>query len=337
MLRFEHSSFLYLLFLLILIGLVFIAVLAWKRRAIRKMGDKDLVAELFTGYSRRLFNLKFWLLFLGFAFIALGAANLQLGDTLQKVTKKGVDVMIALDVSNSMLAEDIQPDRLTRAKQLVSRLLTKIPNDRVGLVVFAGNAYLQMPLTVDFSAAKMYLSTADPGMAPTQGTAFDKAIASCEKAFDQKEHQHKAVILISDGEDWSEEGIQAAKNAHKEGVVINTVGVGTVKGAPIRDPKTGDYKKDEKGNLILTKLNPKILRAIAAAGNGIYQHLDQTDKAVSALTQELNTMKKKEYGENIFADYKSYFQYFIALGLLLIVIEFFLPETVRKREEAATG
>ncbi len=329
MLRFEHSTFLYLLFLLILIGLVFIAVLAWKRKAIGRIGDKNLVTQLFTGYSPLFFRLKFWLLFFGFAFIALGAANLQMGDKLQKVTKKGVDVMIALDVSNSMLAEDVRPNRLVRAKQLISKLMQKITNDRIGLVVFAGNAYLQMPLTVDFSAAKMYLSTIEPGLVPTQGTAIDKAIARCRKAFNQKEHLHKAVVLISDGEDWSEEGIEAAKQAHKAGVVIQTIGVGTTKGAPIRDPKTGQYMKDKESNLVVTHLNEKVLQAIAKAGNGSYQHLNNTDKAAAELADQLNNMEKKTYGENLFANYKSYFQYFIALGLLLLLIEFFIPETAR--------
>lgn len=331
MLRFEHSQYLYALLLLILIGLVFAGVLAWKRKTIRKIGDKTLVQQLFTGYSKRMFNLKFGLLFFGFAFIALGAANLQMGSKMQKITRKGVDVMIALDVSNSMLAEDVQPSRLERAKQLVSRLLDKITNDRIGLVVFAGNAYLQMPLTVDYSAARMYLSTIDPSMIPTQGTAIDKAIQRSNKAFNQKERKHKAIIIISDGEDWSNEAIEAAKKAHDNGDVISTVGVGSPQGAPIRNPQTGDYKKDDKGDLVLTKLNEDALRAIAASGNGVYQHLGNTEAVVQTLVDQLNKMQKKEYGENIFTDYNSYFQYFIGLGLILLLLEFFLPETTKKR------
>lgn len=334
MLRFEHSQYLYALFLLILIGLIFVGVLAWKQRTIRKIGDKSLVQQLFTGYSKRLFSLKFWLLFFGFAFIALGAANLQMGSKMQKITRKGVDVMIALDVSNSMLAQDVQPSRLDRARQLVNRLLDKVSNDRVGLVVFAGNAYLQMPLTVDYSAARMYLSTANPALIPTQGTAIDKAIQRSDKAFNQKERKHKAIIIISDGEDWSNEAIEAAKKAHDNGDVINTIGVGSPKGAPIRNPQTGDYKRDDDGNLVLTKLNEDALKSIAAAGNGIYQHLGNTEAVVQTLTDQLNKMQKKEYGENIFTDYNSYFQYFIGLGLLLLVIEFFIPETTQKHFSA---
>ncbi len=295
------------------------------------MGDKNLVTKLFTGYSSRLFKLKFWLLFFGFAFITLGAANLQMGDKLEKVTKKGVDVMVALDVSNSMLAQDIKPNRLQRAKHLITKLMDKNPNDRIGLVVFAGNAYLQMPITVDFSAAKMYLNTITPGMIPTQGTAIDDAIQRSEESFGKNQKLHKAIVLITDGEDWSEDGVKAAEKAHEEGIVINTVGIGSVEGAPILDPKTGEYMKDKDGETVVSHLNEKLLKKISKVGNGTYVHLDNTDKAVSSLTNELNSMQKKAYGENLFAHYKSYFQYFIAIGLLLLVLESFVPEVTRRK------
>lgn len=329
MLRFQHGEYLYALFLLILIILAFISVLAWKRRAVKKIGDKGLVEQLFTGYSVRFRNLKFWLLFAAFAFIVLGAANLQMGDKMEKITRKGVDVMIALDMSNSMRAADVQPSRLARAKQLVNRLLDEMTNDRVGLVVFAGNAYLQMPLTVDYSAARMYLQSANPGMLPTQGTAIDKAIELCQQSFNQKERKHRAIILISDGEGWDNDAIAAAKKAHDDGIVINTVSVGTAQGAPIMMPD-GNYLKDDKGNVVITKMNDQLLRGIAAAGNGLYQHLDNTNETTQNLIRELDTMQKKEFGENIFTDYSSYFQYFLGIGLILLLLEFIIPETKRK-------
>lgn len=331
MLRFQHSEYLYALVLLIVIGFVFAAVWRWKRKTIRKIGDKDLVSQLFSGYSPNRFNLKFWLLFTGFAFIVLGAANLQMGSKMEKINRKGVDVMIALDVSNSMLAKDIQPSRLERAKQLVNRLLDKMTNDRVGLVVFAGNAYLQMPLTVDYSAARMYLGSVNPGMLPTQGTAIDKAIEKCEESFNQKERKHKAIILISDGEGWDNEAIKAAQKAHDEGIVINAVGVGTEQGAPIMDPQTGSYKKDDKGKIVITKMDGKLLRGVASAGNGIYQDMNNTDAVAENLLKQLDTIQKKEFGENIFTDYNSYFQYFLGIGLVLLLLDFFIPE-MRKRE-----
>lgn len=336
MLRFQHSEYLYALVLLIIIGIIFAGVWRWKRKTIRKIGDKDLVSQLFSGYSPRRFNLKFWLLFVAFAFIVMGAANLQMGSKMEKITRKGVDVMIALDLSNSMLSTDVQPSRMDRAKQLVNRMLDKMTNDRVGLVVFAGNAYLQMPLTVDYSAARMYLSSANPGMLPTQGTALDKAIEMCQQSFNQKERKHKAIILISDGEGWDNDAISAAQKAHDKGIVINTVSVGTQQGGPIMDPQTGSYIKDDKGNIVITKMDDKLLQGVAAAGNGVYQHLDNTDAVATNLLQQLNTMQKKEFGENIFTDYNSYFQYFLAIGLVLLLLDLFIPE-MRKKQTAVAG
>lgn len=327
MLRFQHSEYLLGLSLLIVFVLVFAAVLVWKRLSVKKIGDRELVEQLFTGYSRRFFRLKFILLFLAFFIGVIGAANLQMGNKMEKITRKGVDVMIALDVSKSMLAQDVQPSRLERAKQLISKLMDRMNNDRIGLVVFAGNAYLQMPLTIDYSAARMYLGTVNPDMVPTPGTAIAKAIQMCNSSFNQKERKHKAIILITDGEDWDGGAVDAATEAYNDGVVINTVGVGSPEGAPIKDPDTGEYKKDENGNVVITKLNEAQLRSIAAAGHGIYQYLDNTDQVVKNLTDKLNTMQKKEFGENLYVDYLSYFQYFLVIALALLLIEFFVPET----------
>jgi Ca-activated chloride channel family protein len=343
MLRFQHSEYLYALFLLLLIGLAFIGLVFWKRASIRKLGDQDLVRQLFTGYSARLFRIRFWLLVVAFACIVLGAANLQMGSRMEKITRKGVDVMIALDVSNSMLAQDIQPSRLERAKQLVNRLLDRMSNDRVGLVVFAGNAYLQMPLTIDYSAARMYLGSVNPGMLPTQGTSLDKAIEMCQQSFNKKERKHKAIVLISDGEGWDDDAIDAAHKAHDDGIVISAIGVGTTQGAPIRDPQNGSYKRDDKGNIVITRLDDQLLRGIAAAGHGVYQPLENTDAVTEQIEAQLATMQKKEYGENIFTDYNSYFQYFLAVGLVLLLLEFFLPQSLTRRpvrrspQEAAAG
>jgi Ca-activated chloride channel family protein len=337
MLRFQHSEYLYALVLLIVIGLVFAGVLRWKRKAVRKIGDKHLVEQLFSGYSPRLFSLKFWLLFFAFACIVTGAANLQMGSKMEKITRKGVDVIIALDVSKSMLAQDVQPSRLDRAKQLVNRLLDKMSNDRVGLVVFAGNAYLQMPLTVDYSAARMYLSSVNPGMLPTQGTSLDKAIDLCAHSFNEKERKHKAIIIVSDGESWDDDAIATAKKAHDDGIVINTVSVGTEQGAPIKDPQTGDYKKDAKGNIVITRMDDQLLRGIAATGHGLYQHLDNTDAVSDNLTHQLETMQKKEFGENIFTDYNSYFQYFLGIGLVLLLLEFCITETTKRKRMAGSS
>ncbi|GAA4317546.1 VWA domain-containing protein [Compostibacter hankyongensis] len=330
MVRFQHSFYLYGLLLLIVLLLVFVVAGYRRRRSLRMLGDLSLVQQLLGGYSRRRYVLKFAFLFLAFLFLVVGAANLQIGNRMEKITRKGVDVMIALDVSKSMLAQDIQPSRLDRAKQLISRLLDKMSNDRVGLVVFAGNAYLQMPLTVDYSAAKMYLGSVTPDMIPTQGTALDKAISLCQESFNQKERKHKAIILISDGEDWDNNANTTAKKAYEDGVVINTVGIGSAQGAPIRDPETGAYKKDAQGNVVVTKLNETELRAIAAAARGVYARLDNTDQVADVLAGKLSSMEKKTYGENLYTDYASYFQYFLGIGLVLLLLEFFIPDGIRK-------
>ncbi|PUZ20535.1 VWA domain-containing protein [Chitinophaga costaii] len=328
MLRFQHSEYLWGLVLLLLMQLVFLGVSVWKRRSIKKMGDPALVEEMFSGYSRRLFTLKFLLLFIAFFFGVVGLANLQKGSRMEKITRKGVDVVIALDVSRSMLATDVKPDRLTRAKQVVSKLMDKMENDRVGLVVFAGNAYLQMPLTVDYSAAKMYLGTVTPEMIPTQGTAIAQAINIGNEAYNKKERKHKAMIIISDGEDHDENAIKEARTAFDQGVAISTIGIGSPTGSTLPDPENGDVKKDREGNVVISKLNEEELKSIAAAGKGIYQHLDNNnDEVVNTLAAKIDSMEQKEFGENIFTDYNSYFQYFLVVCVLLIVIEFFVPET----------
>lgn len=334
MLRFQHSEYLWALALLLVLQLAFLGVSWWKRRSIRKMGDPALVEKLFSGYSRRLFVIKFLLIFLAFFFGVIGLANLQKGSRMEKITRKGVDVIIALDVSKSMLATDIQPDRLTRAKQLISKLMDKLDNDRVGLVVFAGNAYLQMPLTIDYSAAKMYLSTISPDMIPAQGTAIGQAIQVSDDAFNKKERKHKALVVISDGEDHDANAIQRAKTAFDNGVVINTIGIGSVSGSPLPDPETGGYKKDMQGNTVISKLNENALKSLAAAGRGIYEHLDNnTDDVVNTLVNRIDSMEQKEFGENVFTDYNSYFQYFLGICLALLLIEFFIPEVRRVRPE----
>jgi Ca-activated chloride channel homolog len=331
MLRFQHSEYLWALVLLLVLQLAFLGITWWKRRSIKKMGDPVLVEKLFTGFSRQRFAFRFLLVFLAFFFGVIGLANLQKGSRMEKITRKGVDVVIALDVSKSMLAGDVKPDRLTRAKQLVSKLMDKMDNDRIGLVVFAGNAYLQMPLTIDYSAAKMYLSTMSPDMIPTQGTAIGQAITVSDDAFNKKERKHKSLIIISDGEDHDEAAIKNARAAFENGVVINTIGIGSPTGSPLPDPETGTYKKDKEGNTVISKLNEEELKSIASAGKGIYEHLDNnTEEVVNSLVRKIDSMEQKEFGENIFTDYNSYFQYFLAVSLLLLAVEFFIPEIRRK-------
>ena len=284
-------------------------------------------------YSRPLRLFKFCLLVVALAIGIIGLANLQAGSRTEKIERKGIDVMIALDVSKSMLAQDLSPNRLEKAKQFIARLLEKLGNDRIGLITFAGRAYVSVPLTVDMSALKMNLAGASPTQVPTQGTVIGEAISMARQSFNAKETKYKSIILISDGEDHDEGVADEVKKAVGEGIMINTVGIGSPEGSPIFDPETRANKRDEKGDEVITKLNEKELQEIASAAQGVYLRLGNTDAAADAIAKQISSTEQKNFGDNIFTDYNSYYQYFIGIALLLILIEFFIPE--QKKLQAA--
>lgn len=326
MLRFQHPAYFEWLLLLVPALLAFGYVVWWKRKAIRRWGEARLVQQLFTGYCPALFRWKFLLLLIALVLVITGAANLQIGTHMEKVETRGVDVMVVLDVSKSMLAQDVQPSRLQRAVQLLGRLFDQLPGDRIGLVVFAGQAYLQMPLTLDHAAAHMYLNSVSPDMVPTPGTNIADAIHMAREAFNTQEKTHKVILLITDGEDFGEGAVEQARKAYEEGIVIHTIGVGTPAGAPIRDSQTGDYKRDENGQIVISRLNETELKQIAAEGHGSFQYLDQVGDVARHLENSINQMGQKTFQENRYTDYNSYFQYFLAMALGLIVAELFIPE-----------
>jgi Ca-activated chloride channel homolog len=326
MFRFEYYIFLLTLLLVPVMVLLFLGLLKWKSNTIGKIGDPGLVKQLIQGYSPSRFRLKFIMIVVAFAASALALANLQRSDQVGMVTRQGVDVMIALDVSKSMLAEDIQPNRLQRAKLMVSKLIEKLQNDRVGLVVFAGRAYLQMPLTSDHGAAKMYVSTASTSSVPTQGTVIGEALQICSDAFDQKQKKFKAVVLISDGEDHDESAGDIAKKMAEDGVLIHTVGVGTTTGSNLIDPETKEIKKDAEGRPIVSRLNEKELVDLSVTGGGSYQLLVETDAAVSKILNEINGMETKTIKDNSQLNYRSYFPWFLAVAIILLIVELFYPE-----------
>ena len=284
-------------------------------------------------YSKPLRLFKFCLLVVALAIGIIGLANLQAGSRTEKIERKGIDVMIALDVSKSMLAQDLSPNRLEKAKQFIARLLEKLGNDRIGLITFAGRAYVSVPLTVDMSALKMNLAGASPTQVPTQGTVIGEAISMARQSFNAKETKYKSIILISDGEDHDEGVADEVKKAVGEGIMINTVGIGSPEGSPIFDPETRANKRDEKGDEVITKLNETELQEIASAGQGVYLRLGNTDAAADAIAKQISSTEQKNFGDNIFTDYNSYYQYFIGIALLLILIEFFIPE--QKKLQAA--
>ena len=278
------------------------------------------------GFSEQRGWVRFGLVAISLFAGILGLANLQAGSKSETIERKGIDVMIALDVSKSMWAKDASPNRLEKSKQLVSKLLDKLGNDRVGLILFAGKAYVSVPLTTDFSALKMNLATASPDMVPTQGTVIGEALSMARQSFNAKETKYKSIVLISDGEDHDEEAINEVEKAVEEGVMINTIGIGSPEGSQIIDEETGQPKTDEDGKEVISKLNEEELSSIATKGQGIYQRLNNTEAVAAAIAKQINTAEQRNFGDTIFTDYNSYFQYFLGISLFLILLEFFIPE-----------
>ncbi len=334
MMRFQHISHLLALGLIPLLIVLFVLAIYWRRKKMKSLGDERLINTQLIGFIPGRNTTKFILVTLACTTAIIGWANLQMGARTEKVQRKGVDVIIALDVSKSMLAKDIQPDRLTRAKQLVQSMIDKMSTDRVALVVFAGRAYLQVPLTIDYSAMKMMLGNVTPDMVPTQGTVISDAVELAMNSFSQKEKKYKSLVIISDGEDHDEKAIENVKAAAEKGVIVHAVGVGSAQGTTIFDPATGSIKLNEKGDPVISKLNQEALSEIAAAGRGKYVYLRNTDDAAEQLVDEINGMEQKNLGSVVFTDFKSYFQYFLIIAFVLLVAEWLLPgkKSVTKTE-----
>jgi len=326
MIQFQHIEYLLGLLAIPLMTALFFLVIRWKKKTIKKIGDPALVNQLIRDYSPSKFSLKFILFTLAFTIGVIALANPRMPMGTSSVNRNGIDVMIALDVSKSMLAQDVKPNRLERAKQIISKLIDKLPEDRIGIVVFAGRAYLQMPLTTDHAAAKMYLSSATPDVVPTQGTVIGDALKMCFAAFNVKEKKYKSIILISDGEDHDENAVKLAKALADEGVMINTIGIGSPEGAMIVDAETNEIKRDETGNPVITKLNETELKNIAANSNGIYQLFSNSDDVVSQLEKQLKGMGQKTIKENSLVNYQSFFPWLLAIVLLILLADFLISE-----------
>ena len=326
MVRFENPWFLLTLIGALILIVLFRSVVKWKKTTIKKIGDEKLIRQLINGYSPSRFQIKFFLVLLGFILTAMGVANLQSPTEVELINRQGIDVMIVLDVSKSMMAQDIQPNRLERAKQLAGKLVDKLSNDRVGLVLFAGRSYLQMPLTTDHSAAKMYINTASTSSVPTQGTVIGEALTLANSTFDEKQKKFKAVILITDGEDHDEAAVEVAKKMAEEGVLLHTIGVGSSSGTQFTDPETGEIKRDNMGNVVMTRLNEKELIDLATVGNGEYQMLLDTETAVSKILAQIDAMEKRTITDNSQLNYRSFFQWFIAAAIILLMAELIISE-----------
>jgi Ca-activated chloride channel family protein len=325
MLRYENSEWLFLLVLIPIIILVFIFSIRWRKKAIGVFGQLKLVYKLMPMASELKLRTKFILFSIAITALIIGIANPQIGSKMEEVKREGVDLMIAIDLSNSMLAEDLQPNRLMRAKQSISKLIDRLDGDRIGLIVFAGDAFVQLPITTDYSAAKLFLSTINTSIVPTQGTAIGKAIGLSIKSFDLKNDQSKAIIVITDGENHEDDAIKKAEEAEELGIFVHTIGMGSAEGGPIpiknRYGSVTSYQKDKEGNTIITVLNEEMLKQIAQAGGGSYIRANSTQSGLNALFKEINKMEKKEIGSKVFTDYKDRFQWFIGLTIILLIIE----------------
>lgn len=326
MFRFEHLDHFYALALIPVLTIFFIWMRRKRLKALLRFGETDLVKRLMPQVSNIKHQLKFGVLMLAFGLLVIAWANPQLGTKREKAKRKASDVIIALDISNSMLSDDIKPSRLELARAFTLDLVQALKGERIGSIVFAGNAYLQMPLTTDYAAAAMFIKSSNPNQAPTQGTAISEAIDVAERAFGDKAKGNKVLIIISDGEDHDSEAIERAKKAKDNGLVIFTVGVGTAEGGfmPVDFGGTTDYKRDEKGQPIKTKLNEQMLKDLAAASDGEYFNIANTKNVIEALQNRIEKVEKREMELRSFSEYESYFQYFVMFALLILVFEFML-------------
>lgn len=296
-----------------------------KRRQLEDFGDPALVSELMPDASKARPVVKFSLLMAALALLIVAAARPQYGQKEKTVKRQGIEVMVALDISNSMLAEDVAPNRLDRAKQMLSKMIDRMVDDKVGLVVFAGEAYTQLPITCDYVSAKMFLNTITPALIPTQGTAIGAALETAIRSFgSQQSDAGRAIILITDGENHEDDAVAAARHAKEAGIQVFVVGIGKPEGSPVPVAGTSNYMKDRAGQVVVSRLNEDMCRQIAQAGNGIYVHCDNTNTAMRALQQELDRIATAELETKVYADYNEQYQSFVLMALLLLVIDFFI-------------
>jgi Ca-activated chloride channel family protein len=327
MLQLEHTEYLWGLLVLLPLALLFYANLHWKAKKKQQLGNAVLISQLTTNYSSKKFNLKIICILIAIIAIIVAATNPRKPDKNNSTATNGIDVMIALDVSKSMLSQDEKPTRLDKAKQFIYQLSQNLQNNNIGLIVFAGEAFLQMPLTSDMAAAKIFISNASPDLVNLQGTVVSDALYLCDASLNTKEKKSKAVVLITDGEDHDAKALDAAKKLTEHGAAVYTIGVGSIQGSPILDAVTNEYKRDRDGQTIITKLNETLLKDLAKATNGSYNILDNTATVAATLANELNSLEKKPIsssGGNI--NYQSFYMYLLAFALVLLSIEFFMSE-----------
>lgn len=325
--KIEEPIYFYLLAIVPVMIVIHLLVFWWKKRKQRLFSNSELLKRLAPSYSASKSAFKLIVFLIGLSFLIISLVNPKMGSKLKTVKREGVDVVFALDVSRSMLAEDIAPNRLEKSKQIISKIIDKLGSDRVGVIIYAGNAYPLLPITTDHAAANMFLQNANPDIVSSQGTAINEALELAKTYYNNDEQTNRFLIIISDGEDHQEETKQMALNLSNEGVKVYTIGVGTENGGPIpirmNDALIG-YKKDTKGETVITKRKPEVLEGIAEAANGKYIDGNRTDNPVDAIERVITNAQKSEFETKQFSDYKDQFQWFVGIGLLFIVLDVFM-------------
>ncbi len=329
MYQLEEKIWFWALGIIPVIILFFLVLQFWKYKAQNKFADKKLLKKLSPNTSLFKSILKIAVLSLAFACLAIALVNPKIGTKLETVKREGVDIVFAVDVSKSMLAEDIAPNRLEKSKQLVTQIINNLASDRIGIIAYAGKAFPQLPITTDYASAKMFLQSMNTDMLSSQGTAINEAIKLAKTYFDDEEQTNRVLVIISDGEDHSEEAAAIAEEANEEGIRIFTIGVGDIKGGPIPEKRNGivlNYKKNNQGETVITRLNEETLKAIAEEANGAYINGKNTNDVVENIREILNSMDKTEFEAKQFADFKDQFQWFLGFGIFFLLIDIFLLE-----------
>jgi Ca-activated chloride channel family protein len=327
MLRFAHIEYLWGLAAIPVFLLIFLSVNSWKRKALNKLGDRAIVNKIVPNVSFSTPRLKFILFLLAFAFLVVGIADPQIGSKMVEEKRKGADLMILLDVSNSMLAQDMSPNRLENAKLAIAQLIDNLHSDRIGMVVFAGEAYVQLPVTTDYAAAKLFLGTISTGMVPTQGTAIGAAIDLGLKSFDFNNGTCKAMIVITDGENHEDDAVAATARAVDKGVSVNVIGMGSEEGAAIpiyQNNKQVGFHTDSTGHSVISKLNEAMCKEIASEGKGTYVRATNANSGLNIVMNQIEKVQRKTYDAKSFKDFEDRFQIFIGLALVCLVAEFFI-------------
>ena len=329
MIHFAQAQYLFLIFLIPVFFVIQAVLLRLRRRKIRKFGDEKLVEQLMPSYSKSKVWVRLTLFSIGFFFFAIGLSRPQIGARLKEQEIKGAEIIIAMDVSNSMLAEDYSPNRLDRAKLAVSRLVDKLREDRIGLVIFAGTSFVQLPVTTDYVSAKMFLNTIDTGSIPIQGTAMGDAITTCIRSFSQQSDKSRAIILITDGENHEDDPVAAAKQAAEMGIKVFTIGVGSPEGKPI--PMNGELLKDKDGEIVVSRLDEEVLKEVAQAGNGAYVRAGNSEFGLNPIIEDLKKLEDEKYNSIVFEEFDEQFMYFLAIALFFFVLEMLVGDRRSKR------